>query len=272
MNSTTLRHDSDGHTAYQSTYRRSQVAIPSLFAVIAIFVAGMTATVRFVDGHNFETAIFSLFGVTVLLLVAILVTTFRIHRWTVQQGGVEIHQRPKVPLTGLSRKIMVPFPDIAAFRHVESGFEHLIEITTRDGRRFRLSQAMTGGRRNFACPDPDANLSGFALSIRAAAERAGHVLPSISEGLSFWNSAVGLAFLTIMLVISLLISGAVAWALWDGMTISPRPRGGETIAIFLLLPVGAGYLLLKSWKRRAAVRASLAAHRGCKERLHDGTN
>jgi hypothetical protein len=259
LNPTTLRNHSDGHIEYQSTYRRSEVAMPCLLAVIVILVAGVIAIVRLVDGRNVEMAILCLVGVAVLLLGAVLVTAFRVHRWTVRQRGVEIHQRPKLRLMGLSSKTVVPFPDIAALRHVESGFESLIEITTRNGRRFRLSQAMTGGPRDFARPDPDTDLNTFALSIRAAAERAGHVLPSISEGLSFWNSAIGLAFLTIMFLISLPLAGIVAWALWDGMTVSPRPRGGEAIAIMLLLPVGAGYLLLKSLKRRAAVRASLRA-------------
>jgi hypothetical protein len=50
----------------------------------------------------------------------------------------------------------------------------------------------------------------------------------------------------------------VAWALLAGMTTSPRPRGGEAMAILLLLPVGAGWLLLKSFRRRAAVLAAMA--------------
>jgi hypothetical protein len=230
-------------------------------AAAAIFVAGVMAILRFVDGRDFEMALFVEAGMMVLLLGMIMAATFRVHRWTVQQHGVEIRQRPRIPLTGLSRRTMVAFPEIAALRNVESGVEHLIEITTHDGQRFRLSQAMTEGPRGFGRPDPAADLNAFALSIRAAAETAGYTLPSASEGLSFWNSAFGLAFLTIMFMISVLISGVVAWTLWNGMTISPRPRGGEAIAILLLLPVGAGYLLLESWRRRAAVHTSLAAPR-----------
>lgn len=261
MNSTAAGESADRPAEYQSTYRRSALAIPCLLVVAAIFVAGMIAILRFVDSRNFETALFIEAGMTVLSLGVIMAATFRVHRWTIQQHGVEIRQRPRIPLTGLSRLTIVAFPEIAALRNVESGFERLIEITTRDGQRFRLSQAMTEGPRGFGRPDPAADLNAFALSIRAAAERAGYALPSASEGLSFWNSAFGLAFLTIMFMISILISGVVAWSLWDGMTISPRPRGGEAIAILLLLPVGAGYLLLKSWRRRAAVHASLAAPR-----------
>jgi hypothetical protein len=262
VNATAAGESSDRPAEYQSSYRRTALAIPCLLAVAVIFVAGAIAIRRFVDGRDLARALFIETGVTALLLGVILAASFRVHRWTIRQQGVEIRERPRIPLTGLSRRTLVPFPEIAALRNVESGFERLIEITTRDGRRFRLSQAMTGGPRDFARPDPAAELGAFALSIRAAAEKAGHALPSASEGLGFWNTAVGLAFLTTLFVISVLIAGVVAWALWSGMTTSPRPRGGEAIAILLLLPVGAGYLLLKSWRRRAAVRASPATPRG----------
>jgi hypothetical protein len=40
------------------------------------------------------------------------------------------------------------------------------------------------------------------------------------------------------------------------MTLDTRARGGQAIAILLLLPIGAGWLLIKSLRRRAAVRAA----------------
>jgi hypothetical protein len=45
---------------YQSTYRRSEVAIPALLAVVAIFGAATVAMVKYVDGRHVETAVFSL--------------------------------------------------------------------------------------------------------------------------------------------------------------------------------------------------------------------
>ncbi|WP_439572857.1 hypothetical protein [Phreatobacter sp.] len=251
----------DDTCVYESTYRRSEVAVPALFGVVALVAAAAVAVVRLVEDRHLETAVIALAITTVLLLGLVLVTAFRVHRWTVGPGGVEIHQRPRVPLTGLSRRICVPFPDIAAFRNVENGLDRLIEITTRAGQRFRLSQAMTGGPSDLARPDPGADLGAFAVAIRTAAERAGHGLPATAEGMSFWNGPIGLAFLAAMLAVSLVISGGVAFALWQGMTTGPRPRSGEAIAILLLLPVGAGYLLLRSLRRRAAVRASQARKR-----------
>jgi hypothetical protein len=168
-------------------------------------------------------------------------------------------ERPKLRFFGFSRKATVPFTAIAALRNVESGFDRLIEIATRDGRRFRLGQAYVGHASEMGRPDPNANLHDFAAAIRAAAERAGTPLPATSEGLSFWNSAIGLTLLGVIFVITLVISGAVAWALMGGMTTSPRPRSGEAMAILLLLPVGTGWLLLKSFRRRAAVLAAMAS-------------
>lgn len=248
--------DPGGELSYQSTYRRSEVAVPALFAVLALAVGGGAAVIIFVDGRNLETAIMALALATVLLLLAVLLTAFRVHRWTVRSHGIEILQRPRVPLTGLARRATVAFPDIVAFRRVEHGLDRLIEITTRNGRRFRLSQAMTGAAHELARPDPAADLDAFAASVHMAARRAGHALPAMTEGPGFWNSVAGLALLLVMFAVSLVLSGGVAWSLREGMAISHRPRGGEAIAILLLLPFGAGYLLLKSWRRRAGLRAS----------------
>ena len=94
-----------------------------------------------------------------------------------------------------------------------------------------------------------------------AAARAGHRLPEMAEGLSFWNAAPGLFLLAVMMAASLLLSAAVAWAFVEGLTLDPGTRGTESAAIVLLLPVGVGYLLRKCWRRRQAVLAALAASR-----------
>jgi hypothetical protein len=76
------------------------------------------------------------------------------------------------------------------------------------------------------------------------------------EGLSFWNRLPGIAVIFVLLVIACAIAAAVAWALWDGMTTS-QPRGGHFAAIALLLPVGGGWLLLKTIRRRRLVLAAM---------------
>lgn len=243
-----------GRTDYQATYRRTERALPLLLAVMAIMAGGVAVIILYVDGRNLETMVFSLAGITVVSLFAVLANTFRVHRWTVEPEGVHVHERPKVPLTGLPRRVVIAFPAIAALRRIESGFDYLIEIVTRDGKRYRMPQAMVANPSGLPSADPEANLDVFAASIRAAAERAGCRLPAATEGLSFWNSVAGLVLLLIMFVLSLAIAGAVAWALWDGLR-TTQSRQGQVAAILLLLPFGAGYLLLKSIRRRRAVLA-----------------
>jgi hypothetical protein len=245
----------DGPT-YEATYRRAEVALPCLVGVVMLYFAGIWLVLQHPGDARVMDAILGLTGAVVVAAVVILLTVFRVHRWTIEAGGVRISERPKVPLMGFGRRALVPFTDILGVRHVESGFDRLLEIVTADGRRFRLPQRLVApDARSFAAPDPAANLDGFAAALHAAARQAGRALPQ-SEGLSFWNTLPGIAFVVVLFAIACAISAAVAWALLDGMTTS-RPRGGYFMAIALVLPVGAGWLLLKTIRRRRLVLAAM---------------
>jgi len=243
----------DGPT-YQATYRRTEVALPSLVGVVALFFAGLWLVLQHPGDDRVMAAILALTAGVVVAALVILLTVFRVHRWTIEAGGVRISERPKVPLMGFGRRALVPFADILGVRHVESGVDRLLEIVTADGRRYRLPQSMVApDARSLARPDPTADLDGFAAALHAAARQAGRDLPA-SEGLSFWNTLPGIAFIAALFVIACVIAAAVAWALLEGMTTS-QPRGGYAAAIALLLPVGAGWLLLKTIRRRRLVLA-----------------
>ena len=239
--------------SYESLYRRSERALPCLLAIVV--AAGIVLIIAFntiADGNTQLTVVLSVTGLVVFALFAVLVTTFRMHRWTIEAGGVRIEERPKVPFTGFRYRASVTFENIAALRRVQSGFDTLAEIATRDGRRYRLAPIFYGTSTTIGVPDVQ-SLEMFIASIRTAAAREGKDLPAVSEGLSFWNGPIGLVLLVVMLAISLVIASAVAWALWDGLTM--QPRGGYSAAIALLLPFGAGYLLWRSLQRRWAVLA-----------------
>jgi hypothetical protein len=241
-------------TTYRATYRRTEVAIPSLVGVVALFFAGLWLVLQ---QHRIdERLILALAGAVVLSALVILLAVFRVHSWTIEAGGVRISERPRVPLMGWGRRASVPFADILGVRRIESGFDRLLEIVTSDGRRFRLPQSLVApDSRSLAQPDPAADLDGFAAALHAAARQAGREL-SASEGLSFWNTLPGIAFIVMLLVIACAISAAVAWALWDGMT-TTQARGGYFAAVALLLPVGAGWLLIKTIRRRRLVLAAM---------------
>lgn len=248
--------------AYEATYRRAEVALPGLVGVVGLYIAGIWLVLQHPGHDRVMDAILGLTGAVVAAAVVILLTVFRVHRWTIvaggggEAGGVRISERPRVPLMGFGRRTLVPFADILGIRHVESGFDHLLEIVTADGRRFRLPQRMVAAdARSLAAPDPAANLDVFAAALHAAALQAGRALPQ-SEGLSFWNTLPGIAFIVVLFVIACAISAAVAWALLDGMT-TTQPRSGYFAGIALVLPVGAGWLLLKTIRRRRLVLAAM---------------
>ena len=69
-----------------------------------------------------------------------------------------------------------------------------------------------------------------------------------------WDSGIvrpGLTLLGIMLLASLALAAIALWGLWEGATV--RSRGGEAVAILVLLPVGVGWILRRSWQRRRSV-------------------
>jgi hypothetical protein len=238
--------------SYQSTYRRSEMAMPALLGILALIIVLATVIVRVpVDGNTIVAFLPFVAGAIIIAIVFVGMAAFRVHRWTIEPGGIRIEERPKVPLTGFRRSANLSFQEIAALRRVQSGFDFQLEIATRDGKLFRLAQVQRPGTRGgLNLPDPE-SLEKFASSIRSAAVAAGSELPATAEGLSFWNGPVGILLLAVMFIVSLAVAAAALWGLWEGMRV--RPRMGEAEAIAILLPFGAAYLLFKSLKRRRAV-------------------
>jgi hypothetical protein len=237
-------------TIYQSLYRRVAFALTSLCILLAALLASIVAAIRFIeDGNASLSVILYSLGTVVVLVVVVAVSAFRVHRWTIENAGVRIEEKPKIPFTGFRRQAFVAFSDVAALRHVESGLDFMIEIVARDGRTYRLMQSYQPLSSGAAPSMTAQSLEAFAAEFSRAAARAGHAPPSITEGLSFWNRIPGLGVLVVMMVFSLGFAGAAAWALWDGV-LQVRVRGGEMTAIAILLPVGVGYLFYKSLRRR----------------------
>lgn len=237
---------------YESLYRRTAFALTSICILVAALLISVVAAARFIkDGNTSLLVILYSVGTIVVLVIIVAVAAFRVHRWTIEDGGVRIEEKPKVPFTGLRRRIFIAFSDIAALRNVESGLDVVVEIAARDGRIFRLMQVIRP-QASSAGPATVPSLEAFAAEISQAAARAGYAPPPITEGLSFWNRLPGLGVIVVMLIFSLAIATAAAWALWDG-GLQVRARGGETTAIAILLPVGVGYLFYKSLKRRRRV-------------------
>lgn len=237
--------------SYRATYRRSAYVILALLGVLLL--SGMAlAWLLMLPGPVQEEAALAIGGIAMLSMVAIMITGYRTHCWTLGADRLRIEERPMVPFTGLARRAEMALAEVAALRQVESGVERLIEIETRAGAVFRLPQARTAGPRGVGVPD----VAGFAafeteLLARIAAARAAPI--AVQQGLSFWNTLPGLAVLALMLLIATATAALTAYAIWGGMTL--RHAGMQGAAIALLLPFGAAYLLVKAAKRRARVLA-----------------
>lgn len=246
-------------TSYESLLRRSEVAIPGLLGVLLAGALGFTLAL----GGAFEnetriTIIIATLAAALLGIVMIVTVSLRIHRWTVTTEGIRIEERPKVPLTGRRRRVSLRFDDVAALYRLQSGFDVQLELVARDGQRFRLAQAFRPDLHGVRVADR-AGLAAFAAAIEAALGAGGNTLPGTAEGLSFWNRPAGLAVLAVAFAVTLAIGIGAVWSFVWVRPPQAGARSGQMLGILILLPIGAGYLLIRSMQRR---RALLAAQRG----------
>ncbi|MEX0807729.1 MAG: hypothetical protein WD044_03280 [Dongiaceae bacterium] len=246
--------DADGSTAqattaYEANFRRKGFALAALgLLVLAMFAVIALALIFIEDGNDSIMVILVAVGIVVVGMFVVLAASFRVHRWTIEPNGLRIDERPKVPLMGVRRNAFVTFVDIAALRNLESGFDLVVELGTRDGTVYRLMEP----RLHLGTAAAPTGLAEFAAALsKAAAGRGATPLPVV-EALSFWNRPGGFAALGFMLLLTIGLAIATAFALFDG-GLEARARSGEAIAIFLLLPFGVLYLIHKSLKRRQRV-------------------
>lgn len=232
---------------FECTFRHVAFVITSLSVLLLTLFAGIYAALAFFEDGNTSLEVFLyLAGAIVVLIILAAVSGFATHRWTIESAGIRVEERPKVHFLGISRKRTIAFADIAALRHVESGFDMVIEIATRDGNVYRV---MAHGEGVPA-------LQAFAAQLATAAESVSHKPLPMTEGLSFWNRPAGLAVLALMLLLTLLFAVATGWALLDGAL--SQTRNAYYAGIVLALPLGVVYLIYKSLTRRWRVLALLA--------------
>jgi hypothetical protein len=234
--------------SFECTYRHVAFVLVSLCVLVVALFAGLAAAIAFIeDGNAVLSVVLWLVGAIVVLIGLTMAAAYAKHRWTLEPAGVRVEENPKVPPLGLPRRRLIAFADIAALCNVESAFDHVLEIATRDGKVYRLM-----GQGEAAT-----HLQTFAAQIADASAKAGHTPPPLSEGLSFWNRPVGLALIIVMCVFTTAFAAAALFALFGG-GLEVRARSGEALAIVVLLPFGAAYLLYKSLTRRRRVLKLLA--------------
>jgi membrane protein YdbS with pleckstrin-like domain len=236
---------------HQGLYRNTPLAFGGLMGAIALLVAGIAAAMMIATtGDQLLPLVLGALALFVLTAVVCMLAALRRHRWTIEADAVLIEERPLVPLTGRRRARRVPFTGVAALSSVQNATDDLLTMTTRDGERFALPPRLAPGEGLVRRPDEE-GLAAFAGQLRTAMTAAGHAAPPVAEGLGFWNRPAGLILLSIMLLASLALAVIALWGLWEGATV--RHRGGEAVAILVLLPIGVGWILPRSWQRRRSV-------------------
>jgi hypothetical protein len=242
--------------SHQGLYRNTPLVLGGLLASIALLVGGVAASMQVArTGDELLPLIFGALGMFVLVFVVCMLMALRRHRWTIEGHAVLIEERPLVPLTGRRRVRRVSFAEIAGLSSVQNAADDLLTLTTRDGARFMLPPSLSRGQGLVRAPD-QAGLDSFAGALQAAIAAAGGVAPPVTDGLGFWNRSTGLALLGITLRGSLVLAGVALWGMWEGA--AARHRGGEAVAILVMLPVGVAWMLRRAWRRRRTVLRALS--------------
>ena len=123
-------------TSYEALYQNKEFAILGLLGLVLVMLVVIGLAVAFIeDGNAALPVILSAIGGMVVGTIVLLLFLPRVHRWTIEPKGVRIEERAKV--MGPRRQGFVAFSEIAGLRNLESGFDGVIELVTRDRRIWR---------------------------------------------------------------------------------------------------------------------------------------
>jgi hypothetical protein len=184
-------------------------------------------------------------GAALLTLLVLFALAMPRHGWTLTPRGIEIVQRPGVPLWP-ARRVRLDYAELSGLDRMMAGFDTVAELRTRDGRRFRLSAP-----RDARGLDDPAALDPFLDRLRSLSAAAGHPLEPPQWVPGVFERGGGLALLWVMLAVSLALAGGAIWALiWGAGSVTQPGRAGAAVGVLTILPFGVGWLLTRSYRRR----------------------
>ncbi len=218
--------------------RQQRHALVGLVTLVAALVGAVALSLAIAaTGNELIPMVLGSLGGFMVLFVVLLLAVMRKHRWTLEPGGLLIEEKPLVPFTGRRRTTRLGLGEIALLSRVQNGADDVIEVQGRTGRRFRMAPAALPGPR---LRNMDvAGLEGFAVRLQQAIAASGHRAPPILDGMGFWNRAPGLAFIGLLLVLSLALAGVAVVGIFSGAEVRGG-NAGQAAAIIVLLPVGLG--------------------------------
>jgi len=168
-------------SAYEASFNRQGRGLAGIGLTLligALALVGVFLSIDAATNDTMLTIVFVIFGLVIAGALASLFSALRVHRWTIEANALHIEERPRVLLTGRTTRHAVPYGEIVALRHVESGFQHLIELERSNGAVHRLAQKLVkpagGGPR--AVYDV-AGFEAFEGAIRARMAALGVAVP-----------------------------------------------------------------------------------------------
>lgn len=188
-------------------------------------------------------------GAVLVAMVLLMLVAMPRHSWHLTDRGIEVSQTLSLPFWP-EHHVSLRWDRLAGLGWSTAGVVRVLDLTTTDGARYRLAPPGDGSGRA-----DDAALAAFAERIRARAAASGRPLGPPGETLGDLERMPGLILLTLGFVLSVVLASLVIWALLASEDRPSGYRAGYGAAFIILLPVGAGWLLLRSLRRRRRLRA-----------------
>lgn len=248
-------------TSYSAIVRRLSVFFPLLALLTLALIGGVAWEIRedAVRDHYSDTFMLLLVGGYVVAVSIAFARVYWRHTWHFEAAGLRVIERPRVPLTGLPRRAMVPWTDLVTLKVMGKTAKHSLRITTRGGAQFIMSQALVKNPQSrFLMADPDAMLGEVEARIRECAASAGNLLRDGLQGLAYFQTLPGLVVAGTFTLLSLPVPPLMLLAMLTGNTISPSgPNTWTAAAALLFAPLIFGWLFLKSLRERRAILQAL---------------
>jgi hypothetical protein len=237
------------HSAIQ---RRPEVALMLMLAILGLWAA-VIFWIWAAGPIDLSLPVIALaMGLTLLGIVGMIATGVRRQTWTVAPEGLQIEDAPRPRWLGRTRRTTLSFGEIAGLARRQAGFVPQLQVTATDGRRFTLTRGNhTPTATGIGLPDVE-GFEAFTAELDAALAGAEREV-SLAEVPGFLQTPVGLAVQVMLFAFALAIAAGTIWSVFASPP-TPRPRMGEILAVLVLLPVGAGWLLRTSLRRRRALR------------------
>jgi hypothetical protein len=250
-NGTVLGMSEPPEIVYDCVYRNMPMAAVAFAVILASGFGSAWAALAYLPPRDAFLPVVEIAAATIGLIIAVWLASYWRHHWSADASAVRVRETHRYFGFWRGRERIIPFGQIAALRHVESGFDKILELETVSGERHHLTQALVKDATGISRADAN-GFNAFANALRLRIAAAGVQDASFQDGLGFWNKAFGLALLGLALALSTALSGLILVGVLSGVHM-PNGAAMQGLGLVALLPIGAATALYRSWARRSFV-------------------